>query len=52
VGTSSRDPGLADLAADPGLAGGINVLEGHVVNQAVAEAHGLPYMPLKELLGP
>ena len=53
VGTASRDPGLADLVArDPGLAGGINVLEGRVVNQAVAEAHGLPYTPLRDLLGP
>jgi alanine dehydrogenase len=53
VGTSSRDPGLAALAdRDPGLARGINVLEGHVVNRAVAEAHGLPYRPLRDLLGP
>jgi alanine dehydrogenase len=53
VGTSAQDPGLAGLAGvDPGLARGINVLEGHVVNEAVAEAHGLPYKPLQELLGP
>lgn len=53
VGTSSRDPGLAGLAGDdPGLARGINVLEGQVVNEAVAQAHGLPYRPLREMLGP
>jgi alanine dehydrogenase len=53
VGTTSRDPGLATLVErDPGLARGINVLEGEVVNSAVAEAHGLPYRPLREMLGP
>jgi alanine dehydrogenase len=53
VGTSAHDPGLAGLAGvDPGLARGINVLERQVVNEAVAEAHGLPYKPLVELLGP
>lgn len=32
------------------LARGINVLNGHVVYEAVAEAHNLPYVPLEEVL--
>ncbi|MBE3574707.1 MAG: alanine dehydrogenase [Firmicutes bacterium] len=47
---------LADLGfeaavkEDPALALGVNVLDGHVTYQAVAEAHGLEYTPLEQLL--
>ncbi|MBW3591950.1 MAG: alanine dehydrogenase [Actinobacteria bacterium] len=37
--------------SDPLLCKGINVLKGHVVNQAVAEAHGMSYKPVDALLG-
>lgn len=33
------------LYSDPGFAKGVNVREGRVTYQAVAEAHGLPYEP-------
>jgi alanine dehydrogenase len=36
----------AAVAADPGLARGVNVLGGNVVYEAVAEAHGFDYAPL------
>jgi alanine dehydrogenase len=36
---------------DPALAAGVNVVGGEVVCEPVAEAHGLPYRPLAELLG-
>lgn len=36
---------------DAALARGVNVYAGHVTYQAVAEAHGLDYKPLAELLG-
>ena len=35
---------------DPALAKGVNVLEGKVVYEPVAEAHGLEYTPLESLL--
>jgi alanine dehydrogenase len=38
------------VAIDPGLAPGVNVLGGKVTYGAVAEAHGLPYTPLFEVL--
>ena len=38
------------VRTDPALAEGVNVAEGRVVYQPVAEAHGLPYTPLDELL--
>ena len=38
------------VAIDPGLAPGVNVLEGKVTYEAVAEAHGLPYTALFEVL--
>jgi len=38
------------VALDPGLAPGVNVLGGKVTYQAVAEAHGLEYTPLYEVL--
>ena len=43
--------GLAEAVAfDPGLAPGVNVLDGKVTYEAVAEAHGLKYTPLFEVL--
>jgi alanine dehydrogenase len=38
------------LAADPTLARGVNVHEGHVTSRPVAEAHGLPHTPLADLV--
>jgi alanine dehydrogenase len=38
------------IAADPDLARGVNVLAGEVTHEAVAGAHGLPYVPLKDAL--
>jgi alanine dehydrogenase len=35
---------------DPALARGVNVLDGKITYQAVAEAHGLPYTPLEDVL--
>jgi alanine dehydrogenase len=35
---------------DPSLAKGVNVLQGSVVYEPVAEAHGLDYVPLNELI--
>jgi alanine dehydrogenase len=40
----------AALAADPHLANGLNVHEGHVTNEAVAQALGLPYVPVEQFL--
>jgi alanine dehydrogenase len=43
--------GLAEaVARDPALARGVNVLEGKVTYEAVAEAHGLDYSPLEDVL--
>jgi len=43
--------GLADaVARDKALAKGVNVLEGRITYEPVAEAHGLDYTPLDELL--
>jgi alanine dehydrogenase len=43
--------GLAEAAArDPALARGVNVLDGHVTYEAVAEAHDLDYTPLEDVL--
>ncbi len=45
------DHGLADAVAhDPALAKGVNVLEGRVTYEAVAEAHDLGFTPLEGLL--
>ncbi|MDA8275198.1 MAG: alanine dehydrogenase [Actinomycetota bacterium] len=41
----------AAVAVDPALARGVNVVDGSVVYPAVAEAHGLPCVPLAEVLG-
>jgi alanine dehydrogenase len=45
------DHGLAEaVARDRSLARGVNVLDGKVTYEAVAEAHGLDYTPLEEVL--
>jgi alanine dehydrogenase len=44
------DYGLAQaVSRDPALARGVNVLDGKVTYEAVAEAHNLEYHPLEEL---
>jgi alanine dehydrogenase len=46
------DHGLAAaVARDRALARGVNVIEGKVTYEAVAEAHGLEYTPLDAVLG-
>jgi alanine dehydrogenase len=45
------DGGLrAAVAADPSLAKGVNVIEGKLTYEAVAEAHDLDYTPLGDVL--
>jgi alanine dehydrogenase len=45
------DRGLAEaVARDPALARGVNVLDGKITYEAVAEAHGLDYYPLEDVL--
>ena len=45
------DHGLADaVARDPALGRGVNVLDGKVTHEAVAEAHDLDYTPLADVL--
>jgi len=38
------------IARDPALARGVNVLEGKITYEAVADAHGLDYIPLDDVL--
>src|ERR671911_1663457 len=43
--------GLRDaIASDPALARGVNVIEGKITYEAVAEAHGVDYTPLDDVL--
>ena len=45
------DHGLAEaVARDPALARGVNVLDGKTTYEAVADAHGLDYQPLEDVL--
>ncbi|TML18119.1 MAG: alanine dehydrogenase [Actinobacteria bacterium] len=45
------DYGLAEaVARDQALARGVNVVEGKVTYEAVADAHGLDYQPLEDVL--
>ena len=45
------DYGLAAaVARDPALARGVNVLDGKVTYEAVADAHGLEYAPVEDVL--
>jgi alanine dehydrogenase len=48
---SIADHGLADaVGRDRSLAHGVNVLDGKITHEAVAEAHGLHYTPLADVL--
>jgi alanine dehydrogenase len=50
-GLELADLGLAGaVARDPALARGVNVLDGKITYPAVAEAFGLPYTPLADVL--
>ncbi|MCA9049256.1 MAG: alanine dehydrogenase, partial [Planctomycetaceae bacterium] len=40
----------AAVAGDPGLGAAVNMVDGHVTNQAVADTFALPYKPPAELL--
>jgi alanine dehydrogenase len=40
----------AAVASDPALAKGVNAIEGKLTYEAVAEAHGLEYTPLDDVL--
>jgi alanine dehydrogenase len=45
------DHGLREaIARDPALARGVNVIDGKLTYEAVAEAHGLEYTPLDDVL--
>jgi alanine dehydrogenase len=45
------EQGLAEaVARDPALARGVNVLDGKVTYEAVADAHGLEHAPLEDVL--
>jgi alanine dehydrogenase len=45
------DLGLPEaVARDPALARGVNVLDGKITYEAVADAHGLDYQPLEDVL--
>jgi alanine dehydrogenase len=45
------DNGLREaVARDRALARGVNVLEGKITYEAVADAHGLAYTPLADVL--
>jgi alanine dehydrogenase len=45
------DHGLREaVARDPALARGVNVLDGKITYEAVAEAHGLDFHPLEDVL--
>jgi alanine dehydrogenase len=45
------DHGLAEaVARDRALARGVNVLDGKITYEAVADAHGLEYSPLEDVL--
>jgi len=46
---SIANRGWRDAAKDPALAGGVNVVEGHVTHPAVAEAHGFEHVPLDRI---
>jgi alanine dehydrogenase len=45
------DHGLREsIARDPALARGVNVMDGRITYEAVAEAHGLEFTPLEDVL--
>jgi alanine dehydrogenase len=41
----------AAVRSDPALALGVNVAGGAITNEGVAEAHGMPFRPLAEVIG-
>ena len=41
---------LDAVAMDPALARGVNVIDGRITYEAVAEAHNLDYAPLEDVL--
>jgi alanine dehydrogenase len=45
------DHGLGALREDAHLRAGLNVIDGAIVNAAVAAAHGLPFVPAERALG-
>jgi alanine dehydrogenase len=49
LGLADRGFGEA-VRRDPALAKGVNVYAGRITYEAVAEAFGLPYTPLEDLL--
>jgi alanine dehydrogenase len=50
--SSLADNGVESaVAADPGLRKGVNVAAGHVTYEPVAEATGLPYVPVDDVVG-
>jgi alanine dehydrogenase len=52
-GLALADRGLVNaVRKDPSLARGVNVLDGRVTFAGVAEAFGMPYVPLDEVIGP
>jgi alanine dehydrogenase len=51
-GLALADRGLVDaVRRDPSLAKGVNVLDGRVTFAGVAEAFGMPYVPLDDVIG-
>jgi alanine dehydrogenase len=51
-GLALADRGFAAaVTRDPALAKGVNVTDGQVTHAGVAEAFGLPYVPLEDVLG-
>jgi alanine dehydrogenase len=45
------DHGLAEaVGRDPSLGHGVNVLDGKITHEAVAEAHSVEYTPLEDIL--
>jgi alanine dehydrogenase len=45
------DQGLREaIARDQALARGVNVMDGKITYEAVAEAHGLEFTPLEDVL--
>lgn len=50
-GVRLADKGFADaVSSDPALGKGVNVMDGKVTYHGVAEAFGLPYVPLEDAL--
>jgi alanine dehydrogenase len=39
------------IRTDPALAGGVNVFDGHLTNEGVAQAHAMEHVALDDLVG-